>query len=933
MKKFLPSHTHPNRLDSSETGQLKFAQKALSCGENDMESESSGVRRLEIIIFGTLTLFGLYLISLYNYLLMHSIGEAFIVIIAFGIFIVTWNSRKLMDNHYPLFIGLSYLFIAIVEMMHTLTCRGMGIFNRYDADLPAQLWITARYMQSFSLLIAPLFLDRRIRLNLFFGAYASATCLILLSIFLWDVFPSCLIQGVTLTPFRKISEYIICLIFLGSIVFLYQKRKEFETDVYRLLIGSIVLSIAAELAFTFDISEHGFSNLVGHYFTIISFYLIYKAMIETSLQRPYGLLFRKLKKSETSLRSIFKVAPTGIGVARDRLIQEVNEQFCKITGYSRDELVGQTARILYPTDEDYELVGKVKYRQVEEKGIGTVETRFKRKDGAIINVLLSSTPLDPTDLSVGVTFTALDITERKQAEEALRKSEVLMQRIFEASPFGICLIGKDRRIKWYNKTLTRMFGYSSGEVYGANARMLHPNDEEFKRIEEAISSLGSGKKAHDIETSCVRRDGSVFDCHIRYALINPESEESDVLAIAEDVTERKKAEEEKIRLEKELRRAQKMEAIGTLAGGIAHDFNNILAAIIGISELAQMETPEGSLLHTHLGQVLAAGLRARDLVKQILAFSRQNSEQLIPMSIHPVVKEGLKLLRSSLPTTIKINRYIKKGPELILGDPTQIHQILMNLCTNAEHAMREKGGTLDVKLERVDIDEAMAALHQHLQPGPYMRLEVSDTGKGIDPEVKDRIFDPYFTTKESWEGTGLGLAVVQGIVQTHGGAIIVESEVGKGTTFGVYFPIIEGEKEGVQEQEKVERALPTGNERILFIDDEEMLVEVGKGILEQLGYDVTVRTSSLEALELFKAKSGYFDLVITDMSMPNMTGEHLSRELMKIRPGTPIILCTGFSHVISKEKARAIGIRSFAMKPLISKDLAQTVRRVLDEKR
>jgi len=300
------------------------------------------------------------------------------------------------------------------------------------------------------------------------------------------------------------------------------------------------------------------------------------------------------------------------------------------------------------------------------------------------------------------------------------------------------------------------------------------------------------------------------------------------------------------------------------------------------------------------------------------------------MSIKPIAREALSLLRSSISSNIEIRQNIGTGIGLIEGDPTQIHQIIMNLCTNAEHAMREKGGVMEVVLGNRECGMDDLKTHPNLHVGPYICLSVSDTGYGIDEETINRIFDPYFTTKGVGEGTGLGLAVVQGIVHKQGGEITVKSEPGRGTTFEVWFPVIEGEKDEIEE--KTEASLPTGDEHILFVDDEKILAEVGKEILEHLGYEVTTRTSSLEALELFKAKPEFFDLVITDMSMPNITGEQLSREFMKIRPDIPIILCTGFSHIISKEKARGVGIKAFVMKPLVTKDLAEAVRKALDEK-
>jgi CheY-like chemotaxis protein/two-component sensor histidine kinase len=324
-------------------------------------------------------------------------------------------------------------------------------------------------------------------------------------------------------------------------------------------------------------------------------------------------------------------------------------------------------------------------------------------------------------------------------------------------------------------------------------------------------------------------------------------------------------------------------------------------------------------------------------VKQILAFSRQAEEEKKPVQIGPIVKEALKLLRASLPTTIEFHQNIKPDLDNVLADPTQIHQVLMNLCTNASHAMREEGGILDVSLQNVSIVERGLHIVESekseigLDPGQYLRLTVSDTGHGMTPEVLERIFDPYFTTKEKGEGTGLGLAVVHGIVKSYGGIITVQSDMGKGTTFHVYLPRIKREVTAGPESRLGE--IPTGNERILFIDDDPGLVDISKQMLEHLGYKLVTRTSSIEALKLFRAQPDKFDLVITDMTMPNMTGDKLAKELMEIRPDIPIILCTGYSERITEEKAKAMGIRAFTMKPLVIRDFANTIRKVLDQKK
>jgi CheY-like chemotaxis protein len=369
-----------------------------------------------------------------------------------------------------------------------------------------------------------------------------------------------------------------------------------------------------------------------------------------------------------------------------------------------------------------------------------------------------------------------------------------------------------------------------------------------------------------------------------------------------------------------------MEAIGTLAGGIAHDFNNILGIILGNTELSMYDVPEWNPTRLNLEEIRTASLRAKDVVQQLLSFARKTKLEKKPTNIIPIIKESLKLLRSSIPTSIEIRQNIPKDIDTILADPTQINQVLINLCTNAEHAMLD-GGIIEVDLKNVELDEDIAAKYPELNPGRYVNLVIDDTGHGIAQEDIDRIFDPYFTTKEVDRGTGMGLAVVHGIVKGHNGFISVKSEPGKGTAFSVFFPVVE--KEAVVETETDEE-LPSGNERILFVDDEESIVGIGHQILERLGYKVESTTSPIDALELFRSKPDQFDLVITDMAMPKMTGDKLVKEILKIQPDIPIILCTGFSEKIDEKKAKAIGVADYIEKPLDMRDYAMKIRKVLD---
>jgi signal transduction histidine kinase/FixJ family two-component response regulator len=389
-------------------------------------------------------------------------------------------------------------------------------------------------------------------------------------------------------------------------------------------------------------------------------------------------------------------------------------------------------------------------------------------------------------------------------------------------------------------------------------------------------------------------------------------------------------EAERLMLLQHLQRVQKMEAIGTLASGIAHDFNNILAAMIGYTELALLSTSDESKSRKSLDMVLTAGERAKDLVKQILAFSRQSEEERKPIQVAHTVKEVLKFIRASLPATIEIRQNLGTNIDNILGDPVQIHQVLMNLCTNAHHAMREKGGVLDVEVNSVNLGPEYAAVHPDLNPGPHVKVTLRDNGHGMNEPTMAKIFDPYFTTKEKGVGTGLGLSVVHGIVQKHGGAITVASEPGKGSVFELYFPAIENEAVA---ETRVQQTPPTGHERILLVDDEQVLADMGRQMLEYLGYRVETRTSSVDALALFSAYPERFDLVITDMTMPNMTGDKLAVELMRIRADIPIVVCTGYSERIMAERAKAIGIRAFVMKPILMAKMAQAIREALGHQR
>lgn len=478
-----------------------------------------------------------------------------------------------------------------------------------------------------------------------------------------------------------------------------------------------------------------------------------------------------------------------------------------------------------------------------------------------------------------------------------------------------------------NDVMARIYDRAcADEIVGTRlAALMSPVDPES--VEFLRAFIRSGYRLIDSESQRIDKDGND-----RYFLHNLSGiiEDGHLIrawGVMREISERKQAETRQAKLEAQLRQAQKMEAIGTLAGGIAHDFNNILGAIIGYSELAALDLEETHPAQSHLAEVLRAGNRAKELVRQILTFSRQEEHERKPIHMQSVLDEALKLLRATLPSTIEIRRQIDLQAPPIIGDATQIHQVMMNLGTNAWHAMNEQGGVLEVSLTGFDVDSDFAQSHADLRKGRYVRLMISDTGCGMDRDMLERVFEPFFTTKAPGAGTGLGLAVVHGVVKRHEGAISVYSERGNGTTFNLYFPAHEIETQ-VALPESV--SIPTGHgERILFVDDEAPLATLSKSMLERLGYRVTVQTSSLEALATFSAHSDEFDLVITDQTMPSLSGADLAKLVLDIRPGLPVILATGYSTTINPEKAKAIGIRELLQKPNTTQTLGEAIRRAL----
>jgi PAS domain S-box-containing protein len=631
---------------------------------------------------------------------------------------------------------------------------------------------------------------------------------------------------------------------------------------------------------------------------------------------------------ETILESIID----GVWVTdRNDVIYYANKGMGKIAGLSPQKIAG--ANLLKDFPEKTMQFFKAYYLQAKE-------TLLPIYYDAVIMIIHSGQktyqsgwliPMLQEGAYLGMICTAQDITARRQAEESIQRLSQQNQLILHAAGEGIIGLDLEGRVTFINPAATAKTGFTPEEIIGKELHAIthhtKTDGSPYPLNECPIHQPLQARSTQRVRDALMwKKDGTSFPAAFSSTPMMENGEIIGAVVIFRDITERKEAEQARARLEAQLFQAQKMEALGTLAGGIAHDFNNILSVILGYTDMALLNVTGSEQLSTDLKQVFKAGQRAKELVKQILAFSRQGQQERLPLQISPIIKEAMTMLRASLPTTIEIRTKLQSDG-VVLADPTGIHQILMNLCTNAAHAMRHQGGILEIILLNTNLNKPLP--HPELSPGKHIKLSVIDTGHGMPPEMQKRIFDPFFTTKTAGEGTGLGLSVVHGIVKNHQGAITVYSEPGQGTTFNVYLPCVTGE--AIVETEP-NLLLAFGKERILLVDDEKVIIELGKQMLEHLGYEVEVFNSSMEALQAFQAHPDKFDLVITDQTMPRMTGGELAREILTIRPDLPIILCTGFSESITAEKARDIGIKAFVMKPLVIQELAKTIRRVLDNR-
>ncbi len=510
--------------------------------------------------------------------------------------------------------------------------------------------------------------------------------------------------------------------------------------------------------------------------------------------------------------------------------------------------------------------------------------------------------------------------ELRRTQEELGDSRARYFDLYDLAPVGYMTLGETGLILETNLTAATLLCKARNELvkWPVSNFILKEDQDIYYRHRKQLFETGEPQTC---ELRMVRPEEPPFWARLDATAAQDKDGSLTCRVVMVDITENKM-------IAAQLHQARKMESLGTLTGGIAHDFNNLLYMIVGNTELALEDIPKWNPAYTNLEEIKSASLRAAGIVKQLLNFSRKTDEKLIPIDAVTVIKDSLKLLRSTIPTTVEIHEHMPDDEIVILADSTQINQIMMNLCINASQAMEETGGTLKINIEKTICEAEDVKEFSDLVPGNYLKITVNDTGPGISPEIINRIFDPYFTTKEMGKGSGMGLSIVHGIIKNHSGAIWVDSSLGKGTTFTLLFPMVEGKP--VNETETIDK-IPRGHETILFVDDEESITGMTQKMLKRLGYKVEISLNPLQALDLFQSKPDSFDLVITDMTMPQMTGAKLAQKLKELQPDIPVIICTGHSSIIDKEKAKRLGIAGYVMKPASMSTIAKVIRKVLDK--
>ena len=854
----------------------------------------------------------LILMSFSNFLLFHTLAEFFAITIGILACVVAWNMYPFTRNNYLMYLGGGYFWIALLDLLHLLSYKGMGVIPDGGANMSVQFWIGTRYMEALLLLSAPWFLTHsfsRTRSFIFFGVAASAIVL-LISL---NIFPVGFIPGKGLTTFKIYSEYVIILLLAFSIYYLYVQRKLLEHKIVNVLIVSIVLTMCAELAFTFYVSVYGLSNLVGHIFKLFSFWLIFQAIIRTTLQQPFLVMSRGATTHDAIPDTVIVVDEKGI-------IHEANYAASVLANIENNDLIGKNNHdIFHPKNIESNncLVCRAIVSNAELRGMELeVDGKGRWFDYSLSHIEGAS------NLN-GTVEVIRDISEKKFSEEKIDELDVLKNSIVENLPSMLFVKdAKDHRYVEWNKAAEELTGVLKEEILGKTDFEFWPK-EEAQQFTDKDNEVIKNKKLFDIpEEEITSKYKGVRTLHTKkIPIFDKKGDAKYLLGISEDITD-------KLKTEVMLNRSQKMDAVGQMSGGIAHDFNNQLGVILGYIELLSEKTFPTTELKW-LDTIRVAAQRCADLTQQLLIFSRNGEVDKKVIDINNMILEMEIMIQRSLTPAVNVNYFMADNLWKAEVNPGGFKDAILNLVLNAHDAMPD-GGSLTIETSNIILNKNNAATFSHISEGEYIEVLVSDTGQGMKQEVYDHVFEPFFTTKDVGQGTGLGLSMVYGFVHRYGGDILLETKPGAGATFRIYLPrsVDAGSNNFITSQE--ESNLPRGNESILVVDDEEGLLRYAEEILKAWGYTVYCANNAKTALTMLENNS--IDLLFSDVVMPGgMSGYELAVNACAADAKLKVLITSGFADkVVGNEQYAKYGFE-LVPKPYDRAELAVKLRELLDE--
>lgn len=867
-----------------------------------------------LIPLGLATL--LIIFSFSSFILFHTLAELFAIIIAVLMCVIAWQMYPFTKNNFLMFLGAGYFWIACLDMAHALSYKGLAIIPNIDVSTTTQFWIITRYLEAILLVSAPWFLDHHLYRNKFFVAFGIGAVSVIYLIVFTSLFPKTFIEGQGLTAFKVVSEYIIISILIAAIIYLKKREHLLDKNIVNVMVVSIVLTMSAELAFTFYIDLYGLSNLVGHIFKLFSFWLIFMAMVKSTLKEPFLVMSRSASTYDA-------IPDATVVVDENGIIRQVNHKAQHLLGENVGLLIGKENHgLFHPKNLKVEHC-PVCQAIVNNEELKSLELEFDEK-GRWFDYSLSHIT-GASDLN-GTVEVVRDITARKIAEEKMNELDTLKNSIIENLP--LTLFVKDAGdenlhdyMEW-NKAAEELTGILKEEILGKNDFELWPKEEAEFFIKKDNEVMEGGQLLEIHKESITTKYKGVRTLQTKkIPIFDSKGNSKYLLGLAEDITD-------KLRTEELLSRSQKMDAVGQMSGGIAHDFNNQLGVVLGYTDLLS----EQNLTETQLkwlDAVRVAANRCADLTKQLLIFSRNGEVDKKIVNINLLLVDMEVMIERSLTPAINIKYFKAENLWQVDINPGACTDAILNLILNARDAMPE-GGTLTIETSNIVLNESNVIAHPNISSGEYVEIVVSDTGNGMTQEVYEHVFEPFYTTKEVGKGTGLGLSMVYGFVRRYNGDVLLESSPGEGATFRVYIPRCVTEESATAESLHESKIYPVGHENILIVDDEEALLNYAEQVLKGWGYNVFCAKNAADALIMLERTE--IDLLFSDVVMPgSMNGYELAVKANQKYPKLKVLITSGYADKEGEKEKYAKNEFELISKPYDRGDLAQILRKILDE--